>query len=42
VAYGVFADYCGDCNSCHEGRENVCQSRGMTYDPLFGGYNTHY
>jgi D-arabinose 1-dehydrogenase-like Zn-dependent alcohol dehydrogenase len=42
VAYGVFEQYCGECETCMTGHHEICPLRRGAYDPNFGGYNTHF
>ena len=42
VGFGPSTSFCGICEACEEGHQNVCPKRVVAYDPKFGGYNTHY
>jgi len=42
VGWGVFRDNCGACKNCWTGNMECCKDLEATYDPTFGGYNTHY
>jgi len=43
VAVGVYRNFCGECEQCKKGRDNLCEKFPLilTYDPYLGGYASH-